>query len=79
MVNEQEIRDQVKRMYPLSLKWSKRVDRMPFAQVFAIHLRQCQMEDQERELREKKQQMREALLEEGSPEKVEEFLQATLF
>jgi hypothetical protein len=52
---------------------------MPIAQVFAIHRRQCQIEDEERELLEKKQDMRAALLEEGSPEKMEEFLQASLF
>jgi hypothetical protein len=78
-VNEKEVRAHVKQMYPLSLKWAARVDKMPIEQVFAIHRRQCQIEDEERELQEKKQDMRAALLEEGSPEKMEEFLQASLF
>jgi fructosamine-3-kinase len=78
-MNENEIRRSVKRMYPLSKKWAKRVDRMPVYQLFAIHRRQCQIEFEEQELRKKKQEMREALLEERSEDKVLEFLQTSLF
>lgn len=78
-MDDNELRRTVKRLYPLSLKWAKRVDHMPTQQVYAIHLRQCEMEDEERILEEKKQQMREALLDEQSPERIEEYLQATLF
>lgn len=77
--NEEDIRSVVKSMYPLSSKWAKRVDAMPFHQVYAIHLRQCRVEDEERKLRELKQEMREALLEENSEDKLDEFLQEPLF
>lgn len=78
MMNEAEVRKQVKSMYPLSNKWAERVDKMSTQQLYAINRRRLEVEEEERELREKKQQMREALLEER-PEAVEEFLQASLF
>lgn len=77
-MNESEVRESVKSMYPLSEKWAKRVDKMSTQQLYAIHRRQLEVEEEEQELREKKQQMREALLEER-PDAVEEFLQASLF
>lgn len=51
---------------------------MSIAQVYRIHLRQCRIQDEERKLQEKKQQMREALLDEH-PAKVDLFLQTSLF
>lgn len=77
-MNETEVRKKVKSMYPLSQKWAKRVNEMSDQQLFAVHRRQCEVEDEERELLEKKQQMREALLEER-PDAIDQFLQASLF
>jgi hypothetical protein len=77
-MNESQVRKYVKSMYPLSNKWSERVDKMSTQQLYAIHRRQLEVEEEERELAEKKREMREALLEER-PDAVEEFLQASLF
>lgn len=77
-MNEAEVRKKVKSMYPLSNKWHARVDKMSTQQLYAIHRRQMEVEEEEQELLEKKRLMREALLEER-PEAVEEFLQASLF
>lgn len=78
MMNENEVRRHVKLMYPLSNKWHERVDKMSLQQLYAIHRRQLEVEEEERELADKKKQMREALLEE-QPNAVERFLQASLF
>lgn len=77
-MNDNDLRRHVKRLYPLSKKWAERVDKMSIAQVYRIHLRQCRIQDEERKLQEKKQQMREALLDEH-PAKVDLFLQTSLF
>lgn len=78
-MDDNELRQVVKLLYPLSKKWHKRVDQMPIAQVYQIHLRQCRIQDYERDLQEKKSQLRIALLDEGTSRTDQPCLQGTLF
>lgn len=78
MMNDKSIRQIVKRMYPNSLKWAAKVDKMSAEQVYQIHVRQCRIEDEAAELRKQKDLMYEALVNESSV-KDEFYLQGCLF